>query len=81
MRVFDATTNTLTIGWDHAEGPVRQYKIAYAPLTGDPITEFVSILKKIYMSAHRTFIVWTKLVLPSTKKVNKSESFKGRSCF
>lgn len=42
MRVFDATTNTLTIGWDHAEGPVRQYKIAYAPMTGDPITQFVS---------------------------------------
>uniref|UniRef100_A0A6Q2Y4A5 Collagen alpha-1(XII) chain n=1 Tax=Esox lucius TaxID=8010 RepID=A0A6Q2Y4A5_ESOLU len=40
MRVFDATTNTLTIGWDHAEGPVQQYKIAYAPTTGDPITEF-----------------------------------------
>ncbi|XP_074540734.1 collagen alpha-1(XII) chain isoform X2 [Halichoeres trimaculatus] len=43
MRVFDATTNTLTIGWDHAEGPVRQYKIAYAPLTGDPITEFATV--------------------------------------
>lgn len=42
MRVFDATTSTLTIGWDHAEGPVRQYRIAYAPMTGDPITEFVS---------------------------------------
>ncbi|KAK2855870.1 hypothetical protein Q5P01_004605 [Channa striata] len=43
MRVFDATTNTLTIGWDHAEGPVRQYRIAYAPLTGDPITEFTMV--------------------------------------
>lgn len=42
MRVFDATTSTLTIGWDHAEGPVRQYKISYAPMTGDPITEYVS---------------------------------------
>ncbi|XP_063079242.1 collagen alpha-1(XII) chain isoform X3 [Engraulis encrasicolus] len=40
LRVFDATTSTLTIGWDHAEGPVVQYKISYAPLTGDPITEF-----------------------------------------
>uniref|UniRef100_A0A8C7KB10 Collagen type XII alpha 1 chain n=1 Tax=Oncorhynchus kisutch TaxID=8019 RepID=A0A8C7KB10_ONCKI len=40
LRVFDATTNTLTIGWDHAEGTVQQYKIAYAPTTGDPITEF-----------------------------------------
>lgn len=43
MRVFDATTSTLTIGWDHAEGPVRQYRITYAPMTGDPITQFVSI--------------------------------------
>ncbi|XP_041661141.1 collagen alpha-1(XII) chain isoform X2 [Cheilinus undulatus] len=43
MRVFDATTSTLTIGWDHAEGPVRQYKIAYAPMTGDPITEFTTV--------------------------------------
>ncbi|XP_060947388.1 collagen alpha-1(XII) chain [Limanda limanda] len=43
MRVFDATTSTLTIGWEHAEGPVRQYRIAYAPLTGDPITEFTTV--------------------------------------
>ena len=42
LRVFDATTSTLTSGWDHAEGPVQQYKIGYAPMTGDPITEFVS---------------------------------------
>lgn len=48
MRVFDATTSTLTIGWDHAEGPVRQYRIAYAPLTGDPITEYVSTLLPAY---------------------------------
>ncbi|KAA8582941.1 hypothetical protein FQN60_015487 [Etheostoma spectabile] len=43
MRVFDATTSTLTIGWDHAEGPVSQYRIAYAPMTGDPITEFTVV--------------------------------------
>nr|XP_046228238.1 collagen alpha-1(XII) chain isoform X2 [Scatophagus argus] len=43
MRVFDATTSTLTIGWDHAEGPVRQYRIAYAPMAGDPITEFTVV--------------------------------------
>lgn len=41
MRVFDATTSSLTIGWDHAEGPVQQYKISYTPMTGDPITEYV----------------------------------------
>ncbi|XP_035986482.1 collagen alpha-1(XII) chain isoform X6 [Fundulus heteroclitus] len=43
MRVYDATTSTLTIAWDHAEGPVRQYRIAYAPMTGDPITEFTVV--------------------------------------
>uniref|UniRef100_A0AAQ5YIG9 Collagen alpha-1(XII) chain n=1 Tax=Amphiprion ocellaris TaxID=80972 RepID=A0AAQ5YIG9_AMPOC len=43
MRVYDATTSTLTIGWDHAEGPVRQYRILYAPMTGDPITEFTVV--------------------------------------
>ncbi|XP_076874166.1 collagen alpha-1(XII) chain isoform X2 [Brachyhypopomus gauderio] len=43
LRVFDATTSTLSIGWDHAEGPVQQYKIAYAPMTGDPITEFTAV--------------------------------------
>ncbi|XP_008292859.1 collagen alpha-1(XII) chain-like isoform X2 [Stegastes partitus] len=43
MRVYGATTSTLTIAWDHAEGPVRQYKIAYAPMTGDPITEFTVV--------------------------------------
>ncbi|XP_031437444.1 collagen alpha-1(XII) chain isoform X2 [Clupea harengus] len=43
LRVFEATTSTLSIGWDHAEGPVQQYKISYAPLTGDPITEFTVV--------------------------------------
>ncbi|XP_061561152.1 collagen alpha-1(XII) chain isoform X5 [Phycodurus eques] len=43
LRVFEATTNSLTIGWDHAEGPVRQYRIAYAPMTGDPITEYAVV--------------------------------------
>lgn len=58
--MFDATTNTLTIGWDHAEGPVRQYKISYAPMTGDPITEFVSTLQKMFswfLSSSCAFIV------------------------
>ncbi|XP_017157584.1 collagen alpha-1(XII) chain [Poecilia reticulata] len=43
MRVYDATTSSLTIGWDHAEGPVRQYRIAFAPMAGDPITEFTMV--------------------------------------
>ncbi|KAF5892201.1 collagen alpha-1(XII) chain-like isoform X3, partial [Clarias magur] len=43
LRVFDATTSTLSIGWDHAEGPVVQYKITYAPMTGAPITETTAV--------------------------------------
>lgn len=35
MRVFDPTTSSLTLSWDHAEGPVRQYKITYSPMSGD----------------------------------------------
>lgn len=35
MRVFDPTTSSLTLSWDHAEGPVRQYKISYSPTGGD----------------------------------------------
>uniref|UniRef100_A0A672NXH6 Collagen type XII alpha 1 chain n=1 Tax=Sinocyclocheilus grahami TaxID=75366 RepID=A0A672NXH6_SINGR len=50
MRVFETTTSTISIGWDHAEGPVQQYKIAYAPLTGDPITEFVF--------NHKSYLLW-----------------------
>ncbi|XP_069786793.1 collagen alpha-1(XII) chain isoform X2 [Narcine bancroftii] len=43
MRVYDATTNSLSVSWDHAEGPVQQYRIIYAPTTGDPIEEFTFV--------------------------------------
>uniref|UniRef100_A0A8B9L5P0 Collagen alpha-1(XII) chain n=1 Tax=Astyanax mexicanus TaxID=7994 RepID=A0A8B9L5P0_ASTMX len=43
MRVYDPTTNTLTVSWEHAAGPVQQYRISYAPTTGDPIEEFTSV--------------------------------------
>ncbi|XP_059376861.1 collagen alpha-1(XII) chain-like isoform X4 [Carassius carassius] len=43
LRVYDPTTSTLTVSWEHAEGPVLQYRIAYAPTTGDPIEEFTSV--------------------------------------
>lgn len=41
MVVFDPTTSTLSVSWDHADGPVQQYRITYATTTGDPIDEFV----------------------------------------
>ncbi|XP_030624856.1 collagen alpha-1(XII) chain isoform X2 [Chanos chanos] len=43
LRVYDPTTSTLTVLWEHAEGPVQQYRIGYAPTTGDPIEEFTTV--------------------------------------
>ncbi|XP_058604797.1 collagen alpha-1(XII) chain isoform X4 [Onychostoma macrolepis] len=43
LRVYDPTTSTLTVSWEQAEGPVLQYRISYAPTTGDPIEEFTSV--------------------------------------
>lgn len=43
MRVYDPTTTTLSVTWEHADGPVVQYRITYAQTTGDPIEEYVSI--------------------------------------
>uniref|UniRef100_A0A670YK30 Collagen type XII alpha 1 chain n=1 Tax=Pseudonaja textilis TaxID=8673 RepID=A0A670YK30_PSETE len=41
IRVFDPTTNSLSVQWDHADGPVQQYRIIYSPVSGDPIDEYV----------------------------------------
>lgn len=43
MRVYDPTTTTLSVSWEHAEGPVMQYRITYAQTIGDPIEEYVSL--------------------------------------
>uniref|UniRef100_A0A8C1L257 Collagen, type XII, alpha 1a n=1 Tax=Cyprinus carpio TaxID=7962 RepID=A0A8C1L257_CYPCA len=43
LLVYDPTTSTLSVSWEHAEGPVLQYRIGYAPTTGDPIEEFTSV--------------------------------------
>lgn len=34
LQVFNATTTTLTVKWDHAPGPVQNYKITYQTLAG-----------------------------------------------
>ena len=39
LRVFGETTNSLSVAWDHADGPVQQYRIIYSPTVGDPIDE------------------------------------------
>lgn len=54
MRVYDPTTSTLSVSWEHAVGPVQQYRISYAPTTGDPIEEFVSQNKSV-TSGHTSF--------------------------
>ncbi|XP_072221652.1 collagen alpha-1(XII) chain isoform X2 [Leuresthes tenuis] len=43
MRVYDPTTTTLSVSWEHAEGLVMQYRITYAPTTGDPIEEYTTV--------------------------------------
>lgn len=45
LRVYDPTTNSLSVSWEPAKGPVTQYRITYAPTTGDPIEEYVSVLR------------------------------------
>ncbi|XP_044022471.1 collagen alpha-1(XII) chain isoform X2 [Siniperca chuatsi] len=43
MRVYDPTPSTLSVSWEHAEGPVMQYRITYAQTTGDPIEEYTTV--------------------------------------
>uniref|UniRef100_A0A3Q0R0B0 Collagen alpha-1(XII) chain n=1 Tax=Amphilophus citrinellus TaxID=61819 RepID=A0A3Q0R0B0_AMPCI len=43
MRVYDPTTTTLSVSWEHAVGPVVQYRITYAQITGDPIEEYTTV--------------------------------------
>ncbi|KFP75574.1 Collagen alpha-1(XII) chain, partial [Acanthisitta chloris] len=43
VRVFGETTNSLSVQWDHADGPVQQYRIIYSPTVGDPIDEYTTV--------------------------------------
>ncbi|XP_012717523.2 collagen alpha-1(XII) chain isoform X4 [Fundulus heteroclitus] len=43
MRVYDPSTTTLSVSWEHAQGPVTEYHITYAQTTGDPIEEKVRV--------------------------------------
>ncbi|XP_059208525.1 collagen alpha-1(XII) chain [Centropristis striata] len=43
LRVYDPSTTTLSVSWEHADGPVTQYRITYAQTTGDPIEEFTVV--------------------------------------
>lgn len=48
MLVYDPTTSTLSVSWEHAGGPVTEYRITYAQTTGDPIEESVSMFKILH---------------------------------
>lgn len=50
LRVFGETTNSLSVAWDHADGPVQQYRIIYSPTVGDPIDEYVSISTQKFLA-------------------------------
>ncbi|XP_069462362.1 collagen alpha-1(XII) chain isoform X2 [Ambystoma mexicanum] len=43
MKVFGETTNSLSVSWEHADGPVQQYRIIYSPMVGDPIDEYTTV--------------------------------------
>ncbi|XP_011614348.2 collagen alpha-1(XII) chain isoform X2 [Takifugu rubripes] len=43
VQVYDPTTSSLTVSWEPAIGPVTQYRITYAPTTGDPIEEYTTV--------------------------------------
>ncbi|XP_039202568.1 collagen alpha-1(XII) chain isoform X3 [Crotalus tigris] len=47
IRVFDPTTNSLSVQWDHADGPVQQYRIIYSSISGDPIDEYTTVPGRI----------------------------------
>lgn len=42
IQVYNPTTNTLNVRWEAATGPVQQYRVVYAPLTGARPSESVS---------------------------------------
>ncbi|KAG7244369.1 hypothetical protein INR49_002894 [Caranx melampygus] len=43
IQVFNPTTNTLNVRWEHATGPVEQYRVVYAPLTGARPSESILV--------------------------------------
>uniref|UniRef100_UPI00398F45FB collagen alpha-1(XII) chain-like n=1 Tax=Pristiophorus japonicus TaxID=55135 RepID=UPI00398F45FB len=64
MRVYDATTNSLSVSWEHAEGPVQQYRVIYAPTVGDPIEEFT------FVPGRRNNVVLQPLTADTPYRIN-----------
>lgn len=46
MRVYDPTTTTLSVNWEPAQGPVRQYRIRWRPKNGYEEEKYVSMFYK-----------------------------------
>lgn len=46
LKVVNATTTTLTAKWEHAPGPVREYRITYRPLAGGDTLTVSPFFKK-----------------------------------
>lgn len=42
IQVYNPTTNTLNVRWEPASGEVLQYRVVYAPLSGNRPSESVS---------------------------------------
>lgn len=57
IQVFNPTPNTLNVRWEAATGPVQQYRVVYAPLTGARPSESVSFLP---LCRKKSYIVHTQ---------------------
>lgn len=67
IQVFNPTTNTLNVRWEAATGPVQQYRVVYAPLTGARPSESVS-RKKSY-------------IVPTKKRIREHPGGGVSACF
>uniref|UniRef100_A0A3Q4AFB8 Collagen alpha-1(XII) chain n=1 Tax=Mola mola TaxID=94237 RepID=A0A3Q4AFB8_MOLML len=60
IQVYDPTTSTLTVNWEHAQGPIIQYRITYAQTTGDPIEEYFDNYQ-IFVPGNRNNVILQNL--------------------
>lgn len=65
IRVFGETTNSLSVNWEHADGPVQQYRIIYSPTVGDPIDEYVSF----YSFTRFDFLIFMLVISKTNRSI------------
>ncbi|XP_072829934.1 uncharacterized protein [Vicugna pacos] len=65
IRVFGETTNSLSVPWDHADGPVQQHRIIFSPTVGDPVDEYViHALSALFHSGPEVYgILWKVIIV------------------